>query len=67
MPPGVPREAVAFWDERLSKLMKTGAWQKILEQHGWADAFADSDQFKRELEAEREVTTKLLELLEFAK
>ncbi len=66
-PPGTPREVVAFWDERLGKLMKTEAWKKALDQYGWADAFADSAQFKRELEAEREVTAKLLRELGFAK
>ncbi|HTE16315.1 MAG TPA: tripartite tricarboxylate transporter substrate-binding protein [Burkholderiales bacterium] len=66
-PAGTPREVVAFWDERLGKLMKSEAWKKVLEQYGWADAFADSAQFKRELEAERAVTAKLLRELGFAK
>ena len=66
-PAGTPREVVAFWDDRLGKLMKADAWKKVLEQYGWADAFADSAQFKRELEAEREVTAKLLRELGFAK
>ena len=66
-PAGTPREVVAFWDDRLGKLMKTEAWKKVLQQYGWADAFADSAQFKRELVAEREVTAKLLQDLGFAK
>ena len=66
MPADTPREVVAFWDERLAKLMKTPAWKKVLDQYGWADAFADSAQFKRELEVEREVTAKLLRELGFA-
>ena len=64
---GTPREVVAFWDERLGKLMKTEAWKKALDQYGWADAFADSATFRKELEAEREVTAKLLRELGFAK
>ena len=43
------------------------SWKKFLDQHGWADAFAGSTQFKRELEAEREITGKLLRELGFAK
>ena len=66
-PAGTPREVIAFWDERLARLMKTEQWKKMLAQHGWADAFADSAQFKRELEAEREITGKLLRELGFAK
>ena len=67
MPAGTPREVIAFWDERLARLMKTEQWKKMLAQHGWADAFADSAQFKRELEAEREITGNLLRELGFAK
>ena len=66
-PPGMPREVVAFWDERLGKLMKTEVWKKALDQYGWADAFADSSTFRKELEVEREVTAKLLRELGFAK
>jgi len=66
-PAGVPREVVAFWDDRLGKLMKTAAWKKALEQYGWADAFADSATFRKELEVEREVSAKLLRELGFAK
>jgi putative tricarboxylic transport membrane protein len=67
MPAGTPRAVVAFWDERLGALMKTEAWKKVLAQYGWADAFADSAQFRRELVAEREVATRLLRELGFAK
>jgi putative tricarboxylic transport membrane protein len=66
-PAGTPPEVVAFWDERLGKLMKTAAWKKVLAQYNWADAFADSAQFRRELVAEREVSAKLLRELGFAK
>lgn len=64
---GTPPDVVAYWDERLGKLMKTEAWKKVLAQYNWADAFAGSAQFKRELVAEREVTAKLLRELGFAK
>ena len=66
-PAGTPREAVAYWADWLGKLMKTEVWKKILEQHNWADAFADSATFRKELAAEREVTAKLLRELGFAK
>lgn len=66
-PSGVPREAVAFWDDRLGKLVKTDIWKKALEQYGWHDAYVDSATFRKELEAEREVTAKVLRDLGFAK
>jgi putative tricarboxylic transport membrane protein len=67
MPAGIPHEALAFWDDRLARLMKTDSWKKALEQHGWADAFANSAQFKRELETERDIAGSLLRELGFAK
>ena len=66
-PLGVPREVVAFWDDRLGKLARTEIWKKALEQHGWYDAYVDSATFRKELEPEREVTAKLLRELGFAK
>ncbi len=66
-PAGTPPDVVAFWDDRLGKLMKTPAWRKALDQYGWADAFADSTTFRKELEVEREFTGKLLRDLGFAK
>ena len=66
-PAGTPAEVVAFWDDRLGKLMKTAAWKKALDQYGWADAFADSATFRKELEVERDVSAKLLRELGFAK
>jgi tripartite-type tricarboxylate transporter receptor subunit TctC len=67
MPAGTPHEAVAFWGERLARLIKTDAWKRTLEQYGSTDAFASSVQFKRELEHECKVTGKLLRELGFAK
>ncbi len=67
LPPGAPPEAVAWWDERLGKLMKSDPWRKMLARYGWADAFADSAQFRRELVAERESSATLLRQLGFAK
>jgi putative tricarboxylic transport membrane protein len=66
-PPGLPREVIAFWDDRISRMVRTDSWKKSMEQHGWYEAYADSATFKRELEAEREVTGKLLKDLGFAK
>jgi tripartite-type tricarboxylate transporter receptor subunit TctC len=65
--PGIPREAIAYWDERMSKAVRTESWKKSMDHYGWYEAYADSATFKRELEAEREVTGKLLRDLGFAK
>jgi len=65
--PGIPREAVAFWDDRLSRMVRTESWKKSMDHYGWYEAHADSATFKRELDTEREVTGKLLRDLGYAK
>ena len=66
-PAGIPKEVIAYWNDRMAKMVRTESWKKSMEQYGWYEAYADSATFKRELEAEREVTGKLLKELGFAK
>jgi putative tricarboxylic transport membrane protein len=66
-PPGIPAEAVKFWDQTLSKMVKTDAWKKYLAQYQWFDAYADSATFAKDLRQENEVYTKILSDLGMAK
>lgn len=66
-PKDIPQEAVAYWDNKLAQLVKTDAWKAILEKYGWYDAYANSAQFKKELEEERSVYEQLLKELGLAK
>jgi tripartite-type tricarboxylate transporter receptor subunit TctC len=65
--PGIPREAVVFWDDRIARMVRTESWKKSMDHYGWYEAHADSAAFRRELEAERDVTGKLLRDLGYAK
>ncbi|HYC46279.1 MAG TPA: tripartite tricarboxylate transporter substrate-binding protein [Burkholderiales bacterium] len=66
-PPGIPAEAVKFWDSTLAKLVKTAAWKKYLEQYQWFDAYADSATFTRDLQRESDIYAKILTDLGMAK
>ncbi len=66
-PPGIPKEVVAYWDKTLGQMVKTEAWKKQLEQHGWFDAYADSATFSRDLDAEEKIYTEILTDLGMAK
>ena len=66
-PPGVSREVVAYWDKTFGELVKTEAWKKQLEQHGWFDAYADSATFRRDLDAEEKIYAQILSDLGMAK
>lgn len=66
-PPGIPRDVVAYWDKTLGQLVKTDAWKKQLELHGWFDAYADSATFSKDLDAEEKIYTEILTDLGMAK
>jgi putative tricarboxylic transport membrane protein len=65
-PPGMPAEAVKYWEQTIAKLMKTEAWKKALERHQWFDAYADSATFRRDLAEENKVYTEVLTQLGMA-
>lgn len=66
-PPGISRDVIAYWDKTLGQLVKTDAWKKQLEQHGWFDAYADSAKFRKDLDAEEKIYTEILTDLGMAK
>jgi putative tricarboxylic transport membrane protein len=66
-PPAMPAEAVKFWDQTLSKMVKTDAWKKYLEKYQWFDAYADSATFAKDLRQENDVYVKILTELGMAK
>lgn len=66
-PPGISRDVVAYWDKVLGQMVKTDAWKKQLEQHGWFDAYADSATFRKDLDAEEKIYTEILTDLGMAK
>jgi putative tricarboxylic transport membrane protein len=54
-PPGMSREAVRYWDDYFSRLVKTDAWKATLARIGQEDAYLGSDAFKAALVEEREL------------
>jgi putative tricarboxylic transport membrane protein len=66
-PPKTPASVVKYWDQSLSKLVKTDAWKKMLDKHGWFDAYAGSAQFSKDLDGEIKVYTAILTQLGMAK
>jgi putative tricarboxylic transport membrane protein len=66
-PPGMPAEAVKFWDQTLSQMVKTAAWKKYLDQFQWFDAYADSATFAKDLRQENDIYVKILTDLGMAK
>jgi len=66
-PPGIPAEAVKYWDQTLSKLVKTPTWKKILDKYQWFDAYAGPEEFRKALEEENKVYEQILTQIGLAK
>jgi putative tricarboxylic transport membrane protein len=66
-PPKTPGSAVKYWDQTLAKMVKSDAWKKMLNRHGWHDAYASSAQFRKDLEGEIKVYNGILTQLGLAK
>lgn len=64
---GISREAAAYWDETFGRLARSEPWRAQLAARGWYDAYAPAAQFRKELESERELASRLLRELGFVK
>ena len=54
-PPGMSPDAVRYWDDYFSKLVKTAAWKAALARIGQEDAYLGSEAFRTALIEEREL------------
>ena len=66
-PPGMPAEAVKYWEQTIGRLTKTDPWKKALERHQWFDGYADSATFRRDMEQENKQYLEVLTELGLAK
>ena len=66
-PPGVPASTIKYWDQTLAKTVRTDSWKKALDKFGWYDAYANSAQFRKDLDGEAKVYTEILTKLGMAK
>jgi putative tricarboxylic transport membrane protein len=66
-PPGVPAATVKYWDQTLAKTVQSDSWKKMLDRHGWFNAYAGSSQFRKDLDQEVKVYAQILGQLGMAK
>lgn len=52
--PNMPQYAVDFWQDTLSKMVKTDEWQAERAKHGWADAYMGQEDFVQFLKDKNE-------------
>jgi putative tricarboxylic transport membrane protein len=66
-PPGIPDDVVRYWDQTLSKMVKSESWKKVLARHQWFDAYADSATFRKDLVREEKAYAEILSQVGLAK
>lgn len=66
-PQGMPKEAVAFWEDVLARLAKDPGWQQVLARSLWAGAYMNSGEMQRYYEAEFTKLKSILDELGLAK
>jgi putative tricarboxylic transport membrane protein len=49
-PPGVPETIVAYWTDLFTRMTRTPAWARLLEEAGWFPFFLAGDRFRAFLE-----------------
>ncbi|GGJ99324.1 membrane protein [Lentibacillus kapialis] len=59
-PPDMTEDEIAYWDEKISEMVKTDAWQKVLDNNDWEAYYKDSAETKEFLKSETEKYTELL-------
>lgn len=66
-PPEMPKEALAFWEKALGKMVKTPEWKKVLDQNAWIDLFQTGEGLNTFLSKELAGYEKILKELGIAK
>ena len=59
-PPGIPAEAVAYWEDLFAKFVKTPSWRKILEESLFEDGFQRSAELNKFIDQYSETTRTIL-------
>src|SRR4051812_10871018 len=50
-PPGVPREVVAYWEDRFAKLVQTASWKKYLADNQVEEGYQNAAEFAKSIDA----------------
>lgn len=65
MPPDIPAEVVRFWEETITKMLKSKAWAKILEDTRWTPFVLSGDRLRKFLDDDLTGTQRTLTELGF--
>jgi putative tricarboxylic transport membrane protein len=59
-PPEMSKEALAFWEKALGRMVKEPAWKKVMEQNAWVDLFQTGETLRAFINKELATQEKIL-------
>ena len=59
-PPGIPADAIAYWEDLFAKFVKTASWKKYLEEAMFEDGFMRSAELGKFIDQYSETTRNIL-------
>lgn len=59
-PPDMTEEEVAYWDEKIGRMVETDQWKKILENNDWEGFYKNSEESKVFMEEQNELYQELV-------
>ena len=66
-PPGLTNEQVAYWQQTLGKMVKTGSWKKLAADSGWFEFYMSGEEFNKFLDDDLAFASALLKELGLVK
>lgn len=66
-PPDMTKDQIAYWDDKLGKMVKTDVWKKVLKNNEWESYYKDSKETKKFLEEQNKNYKDLIEKAGLAK
>ena len=66
-PPGMSEEAIAYWQDKIEKLLKTDSWKAIAERNQWETTFQKGDELDAFLTKEHAAIAEALRSIGAAK
>ena len=59
-PPDMTKDQIAYWDDKLSKMVKTDQWKKILKNNEWEPFYKNSSETKKFMQEQTKNYTDLV-------
>ncbi|UOR13544.1 tripartite tricarboxylate transporter substrate binding protein [Halobacillus amylolyticus] len=59
-PPDMTDEEIAYWDDKLSKMVETEAWQEVLNNNDWEGFYKNSEETEAFLKEQHDLYQKLV-------